>query len=394
MLTAVQVLILLISIGCLVVSAIRHPEWRGGLLTMAFVFLAVAMNEFESLWDMLLPDWFDESEIIPIGLTLIAAILMSWLNKRSSIAGFRAVIRNRRFPLLVWGLLFVSVLPNLAQNRRFWNWMDPGVNASHEVREGAQEATKMAGYVILLNWSLLFLKDKRKILRRRPSPHEYLLWCNPLVPIGRGSRRQAYRIGDTGFCAKFYLPPEECAKGKMKASIRREIAWRRFSRFCNSSSQEVYAYERFRHELPELIRGCLPPVCERVFHHRLGWGVLETLYLNPDGEAIVSCRREIARQKDEAVKAFIYRSVRDLLNGLIARAAHFHEPGNFHVLFSRSGGIEIKMIDFEPDSKTLIPIEAYLACWRRMKLRRKSRRFLASLRSRYGVQVEVETEIG
>ena len=394
MLTLIEVMILLTSIGCMVISAIRHPEWRGGLLTLGFVFVAVALNEFESFWDGLLPDSFEEPELIPIGLTLLAAALMAWLNKRSSIAGFRAVIRNRRFPLLVWGLLFVTFLPNLAQNRRFWNLVAPSIESPHAVREAAQEATKTVGYVVLLNWSLLFLKDKRRLLRRRPSPHEYLIWCNPLIPIGHGSRRQAYRVGDTGYCVKFYLPPEACTPGRMKRSIRREIQWRRFSRFCNSSSQEVYVYGRFRHTMPEAVRACLPPVCERVFHHKYGWGVLETLYLNPDGSAVIPCRREISRQKDPQMRAFIYTKVRDLLNVLIAHAAHFHEPGNFHVLLSSDGSAEIRMIDFEPDSKTLIPIESYLACWRRMKLRRKSRRFLAELRARYDIPVEVETEIG
>ena len=394
MLTWVEVVILLTSIGCMVVSAIRHPEWRGGLLTLGFVFVAIALNEFEAFWEGLLPDSFEEPELIPIGIAFAAAVLMAILNKRSSVSGFRAVIRNRRFPLLVWGLLFVSIFPNIAQQRRFWAWIEPSVEFSHDVREAAQEATKTLGYVLLLNWSLLFLKDKRHLRHHRPSPHEYLLWCNPLVPIGRGSRRQAYRIGDTGFCAKFYLPPEDCMPGKMERSIRREIKWRRFSRFCNSSSQEVYIYGKMRHAMPDWVRACMPPVCERVFHHKYGWGVLETLYLNPDGSAVVCCRREIARQQDEQAKAFIYTKVRDLLNELIARAARFHEPGNFHVLNRPDGSLELKMIDFEPDSKTLIPIESYLACWRRMKLRRKAKRFLAQLRSKYGIKVDVETEIG
>ena len=74
--------------------------------------------------------------------------------------------------------------------------------------------------------------------------------------------------------------------GKMERSIRREIKWRRFSRFCNSSSQEVYIYGKMRHAMPDWVRACMPPVCERVFHHKYGWGVLETLYLNPDGSAV------------------------------------------------------------------------------------------------------------
>ena len=42
----------------------------------------------------------------------------------------------------------------------------------------------------------------------------------------------------------------------------------------------------------------------------------------------------------------------------------------------------------------MLPLESVLPFLRRVKLRRKARRFLALLRSRYGVTAQVETEIG
>ena len=93
-------------------------------------------------------------------------------------------------------------------------------------------------------------------------------------------------------------------------------------------------------------------------------------------------------------KNLIYCAARDLLMELIAHAAPFYEPGNFHVQELPGGRLVLKIVDFEPDPKVVLPLELLLPFFRRMKLRRKARRFLALLRARYGVTAPVETEIG
>ena len=46
----------------------------------------------------------------------------------------------------------------------------------------------------------------------------HLLASEPLVRVGEGgSRRNCYRLGESGYCVKFYKPQEECAAGGMKA---------------------------------------------------------------------------------------------------------------------------------------------------------------------------------
>ena len=394
MISVIQVVATAAAALILICGAVQRTEWRGGLLSVAFVFLAAAADFCEPMWEAFLPDWFDEPELVPIVIALVAATCAAAIYKRTTLPGLRAIAKNRRFPILVWGLLCVSILPNVAQNKYLWSFAVTEKESTHNVRETASDAVGFFGAALLLNWAVLFAKDKRKMLRHRPSAHEHLIRENELVPIGHGSRRQAYRIGDTGFCAKFYLPPEECTADKMKNSIRHEIAHRRFSRLLNSSSQEVYAYGKFRHDMPESVRSKMPPVCERVFHRKWGWGVLETYYANPDGTAIIPYRREIERTKDPAVKREIYIQARDLLNELISVGALFHEPGNFHVLKGEDGSVTLKLIDFEPDPKTLIPLELMLPVVRKAKLRRKATRFLASLRERYAIDVKPETEIG
>ena len=385
---------ILLAAAMMFAAAVRRREWRGGLLLVMCVFLAGAAQECECVLSHVFSS-FREPEM-PLTVAFLALGCACAAMCRGSVApALSAMWKNRRLPILVWGLLFVSIVPNVAKAKFVWSTFSTLEIGTHDVRETAETAAEFFGYVLLLNWAVLFLKDKwRLFVRRAPSPHEHLLWSNELVPVGRGSRRQAYRIGDTGYCAKFYLPPEECAPGAMRASIRRDIGWRRFSRMYNSSSREVYVYGKLRHVMPQSVRDRMPPVCERVFHPKWGWGVLETFYANPDGSAVLPYINEISRRKSVEEKNFIYRAARDLLLELIAHSAPFYEPGNIHVQELPDGRLEMKIVDFEPDPKVMLPLESVLPFLRRVKLRRKARRFLALLRRRYGVTAQVETEIG
>jgi len=129
----------------------------------------------------------------------------------------------------------------------------------------------------------------------------------------------------------------------------------------------------------------MPQDCERVYHPEWGWGVIETYYTNPDGTAILPYHREIGRQSTEK-RELIYALAKDMLEKLIAAGALFYEPGNLHVLNKPDGGIELRIVDFEPESKTLVPLEVYCKWYRRRKLMRKAKRFLSNVRKRYGVR--------
>lgn len=219
-----------------------------------------------------------------------------------------------------------------------------------------------------------------------PSPHEHLLAEHRLERVGwGGTRRICYRIGATGYCVKFYKPPELFGPDRVKPGIQREIAARRFDFVRNSSSAEVTAYERFWKRQPSAIRERLPPVVERVFDPRLGWDILENFYANPDGTAIIPYEFEIKRQGSMTVRREIYRQAKALLEQLAASSSPFYEPGNFHTLIGPDGGVETKIVDFEPVSKMAIPVEAAWPWFRRLKLRRKAKRYLRHLRETYGI---------
>ena len=391
MLFFLQFLVALSAAVCVLVPAVRHPEWRGGFAILSALFLAAAANECERFWEISLPPIMEEPELLPILILLVAGAAIAVVNKGTIIPGLREVARNRRFPLLVWGLLLVSILPNAAKAK--WLWIAfLSDDSTHDVREAVSDAVQFLGDVMLLNWAVLFLKDKYKVFGRRTGPHNDLVFEHPLIEVGRGTRRVAYKLGDTGYCVKFYRPPEE--RAKMKKAVRRDVGWRRFNKYRNSCSEEVHVYNVFRHDMPQDIRERMPEVCERVFHPEWGWGILETYYTNPDGTAIIPYDKELRRQSDPAVKREIYRQARDILLTLIDLAAPFHEPGNLHVLFRQDGSLQLRFVDFEPESKTVVPLEFFWPWYRRRKLRRKSTRFLAFIRRKFSIDIPVETEIG
>lgn len=389
MLFLVQFLVALAAAMCMIVVAVRHAEWRGGFAILSAIFMAVAANECEAFWEFSIPFAIDEPELLPILILLVSGTAIAIINKGTIIPGLLEVMRNRRSPLLVWGLLLVSILPNLAKAK--WLWLAfLSDDSTHDVREAVSDAVQFFGDILLLNWAVLFMKDKYKVFGPRTGPHNHLLFEHPLIEVGRGTRRVAYKLGDTGFCVKFYRPPEE----KLKRSVRRDVGWRRFNKYRNSCSEEVHVFNIFRHDMPQFIRERMPEICERVYHPKWGWGILETYYTNPDDTAIIPYDKELRRQTDQETKREIYRQARDILMTLIELAAPFHEPGNLHVLFSKDGKIQLRFVDFEPESKNAIPLEFFWPSLRRRKLRRKSTRFLEYIRRHFNIDIDVETEIG
>lgn len=216
----------------------------------------------------------------------------------------------------------------------------------------------------------------------------------PRQEVGHGTRRVCYKLGDSGYCAKFYIPGDAYDRLGVRPSARRDIEAHRFDPERNSCCMEVDYYRKYWRHLPTDISSKLLPEVEQVYDDRLGYGILETYFTNPDGTAIIPYQFELLRQNDPENRREIYRQARDLLLALIREAAFFYEPGNFHTLLLPDGRIETKIVDFEPLSKMFIPLERWWPWFRRQKLRRKSRRYLASMRADFGVDIVVETEIG
>ena len=365
--------------------AVRRREFRGGLLAIAFVFLGIAVNELDPFWESVsIPD-IDEPEIVPIAASLVLAALCAVMWRGSTTAAFVEIVRNRRFFLFVWGVLFVSVLPNVAKSRPLWEVLAPNLDATHGLRNLAQEMTEAFGHFLLLNWVVLFLKDEWDRFVHRLSPHEHLLREHELVEIGRGARRVCYRIGDTGFCVKFLREPSADQSDRKNGwRFRRMLKIGRFDRRLNVNSLEAEAMNRYRREAGPLVAAALPETVEVVFDERRGYGVLMSCLRNADGSPIISAEYEMAKRRDPRFTADCCRRIAALVEELIASSAPFFEPSNVQVQFLSDGTFRLRLIDFEPVDKKLVPLGEWLPFARRINLRRKADLYLKQLRKKYG----------
>ncbi len=371
------------------VLSIRRREWRGGLLAMAFVFLGIAVNELGSFWKFLPPAGLNEPEVVPIAASLVLAAVSAAVWRGSTVAAFVEIVRNRRFFLFVWGILFVSVLPNIAKSRPLWELLAPRIAETRALRSLAQEMMVAFGHFLLLNWVVLFLKDEWEKFIHRLSPHEHLLREHELVEIGRGARRVCYRIGETGFCVKFLREPSD-------GQSERKIGWRfhlmlkvgRFDRRMNVNCLEAEAMNRYRREAGSLVAAAFPETVEVVFDERRGYGVLMSCLTNADGSRIIRAEYEMAKRRDPHFADACCRQLASLFEELIASSAPFFEPANVQVQFQSDGTFRLRLIDFEPIDKKLVPLAEWLPLARRINLRRKTDRYLEGLRKKYGIPTD------
>lgn len=370
----------------LAVLSVRHREWRGGLLGVAMMFLAVALNELD-LVVKVIPSFAElESELLPIACALMAALFCMLYWRGSTRSAIAEIFANRRFPMLLWGLLMVSLLPNAARSKYLWGLMNVGAEDVRSLRELAQEMTKIFGQFLLVNWAVLFFKDEWHRLIYRPSPHAKLLHSHPLIELGQGARRVCYRIGDTGFCVKFMRDPADTRSGrKLGWRFRLALKSDRFSRQRNINCLEAEAMEKYRQLAGPAVAAALPEVVEVVFDERRGYGVLMSLLTNDDGTPVISADYEMAKRRDPVFVRSCLEQIKAILDELIACSAPFFEPDNFEAQVAGDGSVRIRMIDFEPCDKKFLPVAELLPTVRRMNLRRKAKEYLRRTAEKFDI---------
>lgn len=136
------------------------------------------------------------------------------------------------------------------------------------------------------------------------------------------------------------------------------------------------------------VAAALPEVVETVYDPQLGYGVLMSYLTNADGSPVISAVYEMANRRDSAFSRACYGQIKRLLEDLVACSAPFFEPDNFQAQVMPDGGVRIRMIDFEPCDKKLIPLGEFVPLARRIHLRHKARRSLKKMAAYVGISEE------
>lgn len=206
-----------------------------------------------------------------------------------------------------------------------------------------------------------------------------------LKRIGDGSRRICYAIGDTGLCLKGYRREEELDSRMrpdgtletypLKPSTIREIRAARFDERRNTSCQEWRYYQELKVKLPQELFAAFPETLERVSVPSLGWCLVENLIVNADGSPVRKFA-PVYHDADEALQKQLLAKLLALRDGLMQHAVRFYDPQNVMVQFAADGSFRLRIIDFEPATRTWIPLDAILPFLVRQKCARRFRRFI------------------
>ena len=201
--------------------------------------------------------------------------------------------------------------------------------------------------------------------------------------LGMGSRRACYALPGGRLCVKCYRSDAEIEEGlyngakELSASVVREIKRARFDEKSNTSCQEYRYWVKLRKKLPVEFFSVFPQTMECVLVPSRGWCVLEERIINANGAGPEHFVHAF-RKADSRKKAQLLHSLKRLLVGLISNSVRLYDPQNIVVQNLQDGKFKLRLMDFEPSGRCLIPIDALLPAFIRMKSFRRARRWMQS----------------
>lgn len=203
-----------------------------------------------------------------------------------------------------------------------------------------------------------------------------LLASGALERIGMGSRRACYRLPDGKHCLKCYRSDAEIAIGResgapLAPSLVREIRRFRFDERHNACCQEYHYWNVLKNLLSDNLMRAFPSVMEKLLLPSRGWAVIEELVINSDGSLPRKFAEECAATKDP----HLLGAFNAIAAGLERHAVRFFDPQNVLVQHLPDGSARLRITDFEPATRLLVPIDAFPP-FTRLKLRRRFRRHL------------------
>lgn len=205
-----------------------------------------------------------------------------------------------------------------------------------------------------------------------------------LVLIGEGSRRRCYRIPGYLFCVKFYRLPSEYTH-KTTWGVRLHIRLSRFIERRNANCQEWRYHHVLQNRLPPELFAAFPEVIEPVFSQVRGWGIIESLIQNVDGSPIRRVIAEMGRVSDERLRQRLYVAAEHLFAQLAEHAVCFYDPPNVMVQWTGPDTFLLRIVDFEPQGRALVPGLSAIKPYVRSKVRRRCARYLKRLRETYAI---------
>jgi len=200
--------------------------------------------------------------------------------------------------------------------------------------------------------------------------------------IGHGSRRKCFRIKGQPYCVKFYRLPSEYTH-KTTWGVRLHIGQARHVPLLNANCQESRYHDALRRRLPAELFAAFPDELRPIYSEERGWGLIESLIQNWDGTPIQRVIFEMGRVTDQALRRRLYDSAERLFAQLADQAVCFYDPPNVMVQWTAPDAFRLRIVDFEPQGRALVPGLSYIRPYVRSKVRRRCARYLQRLRDTF-----------
>lgn len=206
-----------------------------------------------------------------------------------------------------------------------------------------------------------------------PTPEELeaMMGRGELKLLGAGSRRECYAIPGTNLCLKLYR--EEGAAPN--PSVAREIRKYRHDEKRNTCAEEYRYWLKLKSKLPAYVFAAFPESLELIHLPTRGWAILESRVENEDGSACTRFSLSY-RNADEATRTILLKEFWLLVGAFAAYGVRFYDTPNIVVERHADKFFRLRVVDFEPAARTLIPIDAIFPFLIRGKVIRRATRYL------------------
>ncbi len=196
--------------------------------------------------------------------------------------------------------------------------------------------------------------------------------------IGNGRRRVCLQLPTPGLCVKFYSLPHQLPKD-VGAKFRLRIRLARFWRWFNANYKEWRYFQSLKKRLPDDCLAVFPQHIALAYSPSHGWGIVEQLLVNANGSPVRSMLAEMARTDDHALRARFLESAIRLFKQMEVNTVCFFDPPNTLVQWLDDGSFRLRVADFEPSTRTLVPGLSSVGFLVRSKVRRRCGRFVSRI---------------
>lgn len=199
--------------------------------------------------------------------------------------------------------------------------------------------------------------------------------------LGEGSRRRCYRMPEPGLCVKFYRKWGEFT-ARDGVNLRFSVCLARHRSALNVNCHECRYHSLLKRRLSPDLFSIFPERVTCVYSPDRGWGVVESLIQDADGRPSQRIESVIYGASSVEQRERLFAAAERLLQRLAEEGVCFFDPHNILVQWVSPAEFRLRIADFDPQDRVLVPGLTCIKPYVRLKVLRRARRFLVRIRKR------------